>query len=52
MSSAHSGKHTFQMPSSPSVLGGMDELIVLCLLAKIWGEILPLALIIAETKLD
>ncbi|KAJ8430149.1 hypothetical protein Cgig2_005511 [Carnegiea gigantea] len=30
----------------------MDELIVLCLLAKIWGELLPLALIIAKIKMD
>jgi len=30
----------------------MDELIALYVLAKIWGEILPLALIIIKTKLD
>lgn len=36
----------------PHVPGSMDELIALCLLANIWGEILPLALIITKTKLD
>lgn len=39
-------------PTSPHVLGGMDELIVLFLLAKIWGELLPLALIISKNKMD
>ncbi|KAJ8436160.1 hypothetical protein Cgig2_025327 [Carnegiea gigantea] len=39
-------------PTSPHVLGSMDELIALCLLAKIWGELLPLTLIIAKTRMD
>jgi len=30
----------------------MEELIALCLLAKPWGEILPISLIIAKTKND
>lgn len=30
----------------------MDERIALCLLAKLWGEILPIALIIVKTKVD
>lgn len=30
----------------------MEELIALCLLAKLWGEVLPIALIIAKTKVD
>lgn len=30
----------------------MDELIALCLLAKIWGENLPLTLITTKTKID
>lgn len=36
----------------PHVQGSMDELIALYWLAKLWGEILPLALIISKTKLD
>jgi len=30
----------------------MEDLISLCLLGKIWGEAVPLSLIISKTKLD
>lgn len=36
----------------PRVPSYMEELIALCLLAKLWGEILPIALIIKKTKVD
>lgn len=39
-------------PLLPRVPAFMDELATLCLLAKLWGEVLPMALIIAKTKTD
>ena len=41
-----------QGPAPPRVPSYVEELIALCLLAKLWGEILPITLIIAKTKLD
>lgn len=48
----HLSEDDSQLLPLPPALGRMDELIALCLLAKIWGEILPLILIITKTKLD
>ncbi|KAJ8449237.1 hypothetical protein Cgig2_021701 [Carnegiea gigantea] len=40
------------VPTPPHVPSYMDELIALCLMAVLWGKILPIALIIAKTKFD
>jgi len=41
-----------QGPLPPRVPSYMEELITLCVPAKLWGEILPIALIIAKTKVN
>jgi len=40
------------LPVPRPVASHLDELIALCLLAKLWGKILPITLIIATTKID
>ena len=40
------------LPDLPDTPSNMDDLKTLCLLAKLWGESIPLPLIISKTKLD
>ena len=40
------------LPESSEPPSNMDDLMTLCLLAKLWGETLPLPLIITKTKFE